>query len=141
MEYIVEFQEVRPDGGGVCQTSFRVFGGICFLKNSLMKRKVWSPQHELPKYVQLFTQSIFRAQYIVLCLLLPFFHSIQTHLVAFWAEKEGRTWDARKGSNAVFRAPFFAFWVVGDHREIVEIGDCRNQTLLKLGIKKPQHRF
>eukprot|EP00668_Euglena_longa_P016635 GGOE01020923.1.p1 GENE.GGOE01020923.1~~GGOE01020923.1.p1 ORF type:complete len:898 (-),score=251.30 GGOE01020923.1:236-2929(-) len=40
MEYIVEFQEARPDGGGVCQTSFRVFGGIVFLKNSLMKRKI-----------------------------------------------------------------------------------------------------
>lgn len=31
--------EERPLDG-VCQTAYRVFGGITFLKNSLMKRKV-----------------------------------------------------------------------------------------------------
>jgi len=38
-EYVAEFLEERPPDG-VCQTAYRVFGGITFLKNSLMKRKI-----------------------------------------------------------------------------------------------------
>eukprot|EP00667_Euglena_gracilis_P005759 EG_transcript_5805 len=86
MEYIVEFQEVRPDGGGVCQTSFRVFGGICFLKNSLMKRKILTT-----------------AMKDLETMLRPFEPLVQQH-VAEWAAAHGAKVAATEAAFARWRA-------------------------------------